>query len=202
MDISNNRSSVLDGNPEHDSIVSNDFSTALGAFILSLVFLLGVPGNLFIVWSILARIRQRSVTTLLIFNLACADGLLMALTIFFIVYLAKQTWVFGEVMCKGLFYLCNSNMYASIFLITLMSVHRLVVVVFPRRVFTKLTRAFVTRVIAGMWVLAFLFAIPSIVFREVREDKDEKNRFRLVCAPNHTLPTYVSTLGLWLCPLR
>uniref|UniRef100_A0A671W8R3 Leukotriene B4 receptor 2b n=1 Tax=Sparus aurata TaxID=8175 RepID=A0A671W8R3_SPAAU len=191
MDISNNRSSVLDGNPEHDSIVSNDFSTTLGAFILSLVFLLGVPGNLFIVWSILARIRQRSVTTLLIFNLACADGLLMALTIFFIVYLAKQTWVFGEVMCKGLFYLCNSNMYASIFLITLMSVHRLVVVVFPRRVFTKLTRAFVTRVIAGMWVLAFLFAIPSIVFREVREDKDEKNRFRLVCAPNHTLPTYV-----------
>ncbi|XP_030259726.1 leukotriene B4 receptor 1-like [Sparus aurata] len=189
--MDNNRSSFLDGNPEHDSVVSNDFSTALGAFILGLVFLLGVPGNLFIVWSILARIRRRSVTTLLILNLACADGLLMALTIFFIVYLAKQTWVFGEVMCKGLFYLCNSNMYASIFLITLMSVHRLVVVVFPRRVSAKLTRKVVTRVIAGMWMVVFLFAIPSIVFREVREDKDEKNRLRLVCAPNHTLPTYV-----------
>uniref|UniRef100_A0A671WA12 Leukotriene B4 receptor 2b n=2 Tax=Sparus aurata TaxID=8175 RepID=A0A671WA12_SPAAU len=191
LSMDNNRSSFLDGNPEHDSVVSNDFSTALGAFILGLVFLLGVPGNLFIVWSILARIRRRSVTTLLILNLACADGLLMALTIFFIVYLAKQTWVFGEVMCKGLFYLCNSNMYASIFLITLMSVHRLVVVVFPRRVSAKLTRKVVTRVIAGMWMVVFLFAIPSIVFREVREDKDEKNRLRLVCAPNHTLPTYV-----------
>ncbi|XP_036939255.1 leukotriene B4 receptor 2b [Acanthopagrus latus] len=193
MSANNNCTSVSDcgGNPEEESVVSNDYSTALGAFILSLVFLLGVPGNLFIVWSILARIRRRSVTTLLILNLACADGLLMALTIFFIVYLAKQTWVFGGVMCKGLFYLCNSNMYASIFLIMLMSVHRLVVVVFPRRVSAKLTRRVMTRVIAGMWVLVFLFAIPSIVFREVREDKDENKRLRLVCAPNHTLPTYV-----------
>lgn len=203
MSANNNCTSVSDcgGNPEEESVVSNDYSTALGAFILSLVFLLGVPGNLFIVWSILARIRRRSVTTLLILNLACADGLLMALTIFFIVYLAKQTWVFGGVMCKGLFYLCNSNMYASIFLIMLMSVHRLVVVVFPRRVSAKLTRRVMTRVIAGMWVLVFLFAIPSIVFREVREDKDENKRLRLVCAPNHTLPTYVSTLGLQLFPL-
>ncbi|TKS79452.1 Leukotriene B4 receptor 1 [Collichthys lucidus] len=71
-------------NPEDESVVSNDFSTTLGALILGFVFLLGVPGNLFIVWSILARIRRRSVTTLLILNLACADGFLMALTIFFV----------------------------------------------------------------------------------------------------------------------
>ncbi|KAL0201131.1 hypothetical protein M9458_004318, partial [Cirrhinus mrigala] len=47
-----------------------------GALILSIVFLLGVPGNLFIIWSILARARKRSVTTLLILNLAFADGFL------------------------------------------------------------------------------------------------------------------------------
>ncbi|XP_041805226.1 leukotriene B4 receptor 2b [Chelmon rostratus] len=185
------RSFVNDTNPEHDSVVSNDFSTALGALILSLVFLLGVPGNLFIVWSILARTRRRSVTTLLILNLACADGFLMALTIFFVVYLAKQTWVFGDVMCKGLFYLCNSNMYASIFLITLMSVHRLVAVVFPRKVSSLVSRKIVRRVIVGMWVVVMVIAIPSLVFRDVREDKDERNKKRLVCAPNHTLPRHV-----------
>lgn len=185
------RSFLNDTNPEHDSVVSNDFSTALGALILSLVFLLGVPGNLFIVWSILARTRRRSVTTLLILNLACADGFLMALTIFFIVYLAKQTWVFGDIMCKGLFYLCNSNMYASIFLITLMSVHRLVAVVFPKKVHSLVTKKIVRRVIIGMWVVVMVIAIPSLVFRDVREDKDERNRKRLVCAPNHTLPRHV-----------
>ncbi|XP_068197344.1 leukotriene B4 receptor 2b [Antennarius striatus] len=180
-----------ESNPEHDSVVSNDFSTTLGALILGLVFLLGVPGNLFIVWSILARIRQSSVTILLILNLACADGFLMALTIFFIVYLAKQTWVFGNFMCKGVFYLCNINMYASIFLITLMSMHRLVVVVMPRRLSSQINRKIVRRVIAGMWALVLILSIPSVVFRDVREDKDEHNKTRLVCAPNHTLARHV-----------
>ncbi|XP_061694288.1 leukotriene B4 receptor 1-like isoform X2 [Syngnathoides biaculeatus] len=181
----------IEDNPEDGSVVSNDFSTTIGALILGLVFLLGVPGNLFIVWSILARARRHSVTTLLILNLACADGFLMALTIFFIIYLAKQTWVFGTAMCKGLFYLCNVNMYASIFLITLMSVHRLVVVVLPRRTSARLTRKVVRRVILGMWLLVAVTALPSLVFRDVREDKDDRNKTRHVCAPNHTLPRYV-----------
>lgn len=170
--------------------MSNDFSTAIGALILSLVLLLGVPGNLFIVWSILARIRQSSVTTLLILNLACADGLLMALTVFFIVYLAKQTWVFGDIMCKILFYLCNSNMYASIFLITLMSVYRMVVLVFPKKISSIVTRTFVKRTLIGMWVLVMMISTPSAVFREVRDGEDDK----LVCMPNHTLALHVSRL--------
>ncbi|XP_051260548.1 leukotriene B4 receptor 2b [Dicentrarchus labrax] len=173
------------------SAVSNDYSTTIGALILGLVFLLGVPGNLFIVWSILARIRRRSVTTLLILNLACADGFLMTLTIFFVVYLAMQTWVFGEVMCKGLFYLCNTNMYASIFLITLMSVHRLVAVVFPRKASSLASRKIVRRVIIGMWVLVTVISIPSLVFRDLSIQIDETNETRLVCAPNHTLPRHV-----------
>jgi len=191
-----NLSRFINDTIEDKSVVSNDFSTGLGAIILGLVFLLGVPGNLFIVWSILARIRRRSVTTLLILNLACADGLLMALTIFFIIYLAKQSWIFGDAMCKCLFYLCNANMYASIFLITLMSVHRMVVVLFPRRLSHRITRKVVIRVIVGMWVFVMLIALPSLVFRDVREDQDEQKRTRSVCAPNHTTPREVSIVGL------
>ncbi|XP_020777886.1 leukotriene B4 receptor 2b [Boleophthalmus pectinirostris] len=183
--------STTDPNPEDDSLVSNDFSTTLGALILALVFLLGVPGNLFIVWSILARIRRHSVTTFLILNLACADGFLMALTIFFVVYLAKQSWVFGNVMCKGLFYLCNTNMYASIFLITLMSVHRLIAVVWPTRVSLIASPRIAKRVVVGMWVLVFIISTPSLVFRNIRIDEDELGKPRKVCAPNHTLPTHV-----------
>uniref|UniRef100_A0A3Q4HJP9 Leukotriene B4 receptor 2b n=1 Tax=Neolamprologus brichardi TaxID=32507 RepID=A0A3Q4HJP9_NEOBR len=173
--------------PDDENAVQNKYSTAIGALILSLVFLLGVPGNLFIVWSILARIRQRSVTTLLILNLACADGFLMALTIFFIIYLAMQTWVFGNTMCKIVFYLCNSNMYASIFLITLMSVNRLLAVVFPHTLYHLITRKVVRRVILGTWVLVMAISIPSLVFRDVKEETDDMNQTIYVCVPNHTL---------------
>uniref|UniRef100_I3KDB6 Leukotriene B4 receptor 2b n=1 Tax=Oreochromis niloticus TaxID=8128 RepID=I3KDB6_ORENI len=162
--------------PDDENAVQNNYSSAIGALILSLVFLLGVPGNLFIVWSILARIRQRSVTTLLILNLACADGFLMALSIFFIIYLAMRTWIFGNAMCKILFYLCNSNMYASIFLITLMSVHRFLAVVFPHTLYRLITRKVVRRVILGTWVLVMVISIPSLVFRDVKKETDEMNR--------------------------
>uniref|UniRef100_A0A3B4F0Q0 Leukotriene B4 receptor 1-like n=1 Tax=Pundamilia nyererei TaxID=303518 RepID=A0A3B4F0Q0_9CICH len=165
-------------------------SLPIGALILSLVFLLGVPGNLFIVWSILARCQQRSVTTLLILNLACADGFLMALTIFFIIYLVMQTWVFGNAMCKILFYLCNSNMYASIFLITLMSVHRLLAIVFPHTLYHLITRKVVRRVILGTWVLVMVMSIPSLVFRDVKKETDDMNQTTYVCASNHTLFQY------------
>uniref|UniRef100_A0A3P8NSS8 G-protein coupled receptors family 1 profile domain-containing protein n=2 Tax=Astatotilapia calliptera TaxID=8154 RepID=A0A3P8NSS8_ASTCA len=173
--------------PAEESAVSNNYFTAIGALILSLVFLLGVPGNLFIVWSILARCRQRSVTTLLILNLACADGFLMALTIFFIIYLVMQTWVFGNTMCKIVFYLCNSNMYASIFLITLMSVHRLLAVVFPHTLYRLITRKVVRRVILGTWMFVMVISIPSLVFRAATA----QNKTKVVCAPNHTLSEHV-----------
>ncbi|XP_030608150.1 leukotriene B4 receptor 1-like [Archocentrus centrarchus] len=176
---------------DDDDPVENHFSTSIGAVILSLVFLLGVPGNLFIVWSILTRIRQRSVTTLLILNLACADGFLTALIIFFIIYLGMQTWIFGNTMCKILFYLCNSNMYASIFLITLMSVHRLVAVVFPHTLSHLITRKVVRRVIMGMWVLVMVISIPSLVFRNVKEETEDVNNKRYICVPSHTLPKHV-----------
>lgn len=185
-------------NIEDQSVVSNDYSTTLGALILGVVFLLGVPGNLFIIWSILARIKRRSVTTLLILNLACADSFIMLLSILFIVYLAKQTWVYGDFMCKTIFYLCNTNMYASIFLIMLMSVHRMVVLVLPRRFSARLTRKDVIRVIVVTWILVMVFAIPSAVFRDVREDIDDQRKIRLVCAPNHTLPKHVSTPAVQL----
>ncbi|CDQ77739.1 unnamed protein product [Oncorhynchus mykiss] len=149
----------------NQSIVGNTTSTTVGALILGLVFLLGVPGNLFIIWSILARARRRSVTTLLILNLAVADGSLMALTPFFIVYLVKKTWIFGDIMCKILFYLCLANMYASIQLIMLMSLHRLVAVVWPRRVAALAGRKAVLRAVLVLWILVLVSSIPALLFR-------------------------------------
>lgn len=151
----------------NETIVDNQ-GTALGAIILSFTFLLGFPGNLFIIWSILVRARKQSVTTLLILNLAIADGSLMALTPFFIVYLVLKKWVFGRVMCKVLFYLCLVNMYASIQLIMLMSLYRLLAILWPQRV-TKLTsRKTVLRVLAVVWVLVMIASIPAMYFRNVK----------------------------------
>lgn len=189
------RSSTSAPNDQSGNILSNSIGNIAGALILSIVFLLGVPGNLFVIWSIVARARRRSVTTLLILNLACADGSLMALTPFFIIYLIRSSWVFGLAMCKVLFYLCCANMYASIFLITLMSLHRLVAVVWPQHLRGLTTQRTVVRALLVIWFLALALATPVLVFRKVipNDNKTDANGFKsLVCTCNHSLPGYVS----------
>lgn len=168
-----------------DTVVDSKTGTTMGALILSLVFLLGFPGNVFVIWSILARARKQSVTTLLIVNLAFADGSLMALTPFFIIYLIMKKWVFKMVMCKILFYLCLANMYASIHLIMLMSLYRLVAVLWPQRISIITGRRTVLRALAVVWVLVMVASVPAIIFRQVKNfgnttvcesfhDKDEQ----------------------------
>ncbi|XP_016405356.1 leukotriene B4 receptor 1-like [Sinocyclocheilus rhinocerous] len=185
---SDNGTSSLENVTNSNNIVSNNISVTFGALILSIVFLLGVPGNLFIIWSILARARKRSVTTLLILNLACADGFLMCLTIFFIIYLAKQNWIFGSVMCKLLFYLCNTNMYASIMIITLMSLHRLVAVMWPTYLTACTRRRTVLLVLGCLWIVVFLLALPALIFR--RTEKNYNGKERTVCATHHEYPQH------------
>ncbi|XP_036439047.1 leukotriene B4 receptor 2a [Colossoma macropomum] len=206
-----------------ETIMSNNSGTIGGALILTIVFLLGVPGNLFVIWSIVARARRRSVTTLLILNLACADGMLMVLTPFFIVYLVKRGWVFGLPMCKVTFYLCCANMYASIFLITLMSLHRLVAVVWPQHLRGLTTRRMVVRVLPVIWFLALALAVPVLIFRELTPRRTEETEHTgmksLVCDCKHPhsgyvvmqygmetflgfLLPYALILGSYLCILR
>ncbi|XP_077445660.1 leukotriene B4 receptor 1-like isoform X1 [Stigmatopora argus] len=152
-----------------ESIVDSTAATATGALILAVVFLLGFPGNLFVIWSILARARKQSVTTLLILNLAVADGSLMALTPFFVAYLVMKRWAFGTAMCKVLFYLCLANMYASIHIIAVMSLYRLLAVLRPRGAAAAAPgRRAVTWALAGVWALVAAASVPAAVFREVR----------------------------------
>ncbi|XP_028261620.1 leukotriene B4 receptor 2a isoform X2 [Parambassis ranga] len=170
----------------NETIVDSQAGTKMGAFILSLVFLLGFPGNLFVIWSILARARKQSVTTLLILNLAIADGSLMALTPFFIAYLLQKNWIFGNVMCKLLFYLCLCNMYASIHIIMLMSIYRLVAVLLPQRVGVISRPRTVRRMLVVLWVLVMVASVTAAIFREVRPKGP-----LIICQAFHDLWSYV-----------
>ncbi|XP_061922970.1 leukotriene B4 receptor 2a [Entelurus aequoreus] len=184
--------------PGNESIVDSTSATIMGALILSLVFLVGLPGNLFVIWSILARARKQTITTLLILNLAIADGSLMALTPFFIAYLVMKRWVFGNVMCKVLFYLCLANMYASIHIITLMSLYRLLAIVRPQRVAVLAGHRVVTWTLAVMWALVAAASVPALVFRNVRSNNGDD---RAICdsfhdEDSHTVIQYMLELVL------
>lgn len=137
-----------------------------GIAILVLAFILGFPGNLFVVWSVLCRVRQRSITCLLVLNLAVADALVLLSAPFFLRLLAGgRGWEFGSGMCKTVHYVCCINMYVSIYLICLMSLDRWLAVIRPflsQRLRRKRT---VYIIMLGIWIMAFILALPMPFYR-------------------------------------
>ncbi|KAI3375708.1 hypothetical protein L3Q82_004007 [Scortum barcoo] len=103
-----------------------------GIIILTLALVLGFPGNLFVAWSVLCRVKKRSVTCLLVLNLALADAFVLLSAPLFLRYLAGgRGWEFGSAACKLVHYLSSVNMYVSIYLICLMSMDRWLAVTRP-----------------------------------------------------------------------
>lgn len=130
---------------------------------LSLCFLIGVPGNGLVIWTILSKFPQRSFTIALILNLAVAD-LLLILTVPFWTYYFAKGWVFGDFMCRFLMYLVYSTVYTSIFSITLMSLHRFAMVVLPLAS-QRWRKPRETHVIMlAVWLLAGLLSCPCLIF--------------------------------------
>lgn len=148
------------------SSTSSTTSHRPGIAILVLAFLLGFPGNLFVVWSVLCRVQKRSVTCLLVLNLAVADALvLLSAPLFLRLLTGGKGWEFGNGMCKTVHYLCCVNMYVSIYLICLMSLDRWLAVIRPflsQRLRNKRTLYII---MLGLWVWAFLLALPMPFYR-------------------------------------
>ncbi|XP_068127625.1 leukotriene B4 receptor 2-like [Hyperolius riggenbachi] len=168
----------------NDTILSSSASRIPGAIFLGLAACLGLPGNAFIIWSILWKMkgREKSVTCILILNLAVADGTILLLTPFFIIFLALKTWMFGRAICKIAYYLCCLNMYASIFIIALMSMDRFFAVFRPYLAQSLRRRDMVLKVLLVIWLLAGSLALPAFAFREVIENKDMN---ATICEPCH-----------------
>lgn len=151
-----------------------DGGTAVACVILSLSFLVGAPGNLLVIWTILGHIKNRSHTVVLILNLAVAD-LLVLITLPLWIYSLAFSWVFGEAFCKAMVYIINACMYSSVFLITLLGVERFVAIRHPFvSVGWQRQKAF-HKVLVALWICAFLFSIPIIQTQVVGKSSGEEH---------------------------
>ncbi|XP_072527777.1 leukotriene B4 receptor 1 [Salminus brasiliensis] len=130
--------------------------------ILSVCFVMGVPGNLLVVWTIMKHVKKRSHTVLLILHLAIAD-LLVLVTLPLWIYSLARSWVFSEVVCKAMVYIINACMYASVFLITIMSVERFFAIRYPFASASWRRKEALRKVLLVVWVASFLLSVPVIV---------------------------------------
>ncbi|KAM9827589.1 LOW QUALITY PROTEIN: leukotriene B4 receptor 1 [Neosynchiropus ocellatus] len=141
----------------------------VGIGILLLAFILGFPGNLFVVWSVICRVKKRSVTCVLVLNLALADAFVLLGAPLFLRYLAGgRGWEFGSAACKLIHYLSSVNMYVSIYLISLMSMDRWLAVTRPFMSQRMRTKRSLMAILLLVWVMAFVLSLPMPFYRSNR----------------------------------
>ncbi|XP_035484758.2 leukotriene B4 receptor 1-like [Scophthalmus maximus] len=153
-----------------------DGGRAVACVILSLSFLVGAPGNLLVIWTILRRVKQRSHTVELILQLAAAD-LLVLITLPLWIYSLVHTWSFGWAFCKALVYIISVCMFSSIFFITLMSVERFLAICHPFLMMRWKTKSVMNRCLVLLWLLAFLLGLPALLTQPLDENDGTERCF-------------------------
>ncbi|XP_060633972.2 C3a anaphylatoxin chemotactic receptor [Anolis sagrei] len=144
--------------------------------IFSLTFLLGIPGNGLVIWVVSLKM-QRTVNTIWFLHLAVADFLCCLSLPFTIVHLALHYhWPFGWLFCKIIPTAILFNMFASVFLLTVISIDRCLLVMKPVWCQNNRTIRFASGICGSIWLLAFVMCSPAFFYRETVTDELGKSR--------------------------
>lgn len=135
-------------------------------FILGCSFVLGIPGNSLVIWTICGRMKKRPPTVVLILHLAVAD-LLILLTLPIWIYSFANHWVFGIGACKGLVFIIYCSLYASIFFIMCLSLERLLAVSHPFVLQRWKKTMVIHLVVATIWFFSVVLGSTIIPFQTI-----------------------------------
>ncbi|XP_077063925.1 lysophosphatidic acid receptor 5b [Siphateles boraxobius] len=135
----------------------------VSAVVYGLVLAVSLPLNTVSLWILLRSHGLRSSCAVLMVNLAASD-LLLALSLPLRVYFyATLQWPFGVGTCTAAIMLFRINIRTSSIFITLISVDRLVALVFPLRSRSLRTTACACKCCAVVWILVTILCIPEII---------------------------------------
>ncbi|XP_016141217.1 chemokine-like receptor 1 [Sinocyclocheilus grahami] len=147
----------------------------MSLIVYSLAFVLGVVGNGIVIW-VTGFKMKRTVNTVWFLNLAVADFLFTAFLPLSVAYTAMGFhWPFGQFMCKFNSTLSFLNMFASVYILVVISVDRCVSVVRPiwAQNHRNVSRASV--VSFGVWLFALVLSSPCFVFKDIAPDHSNPN---------------------------
>ncbi|XP_066540410.1 leukotriene B4 receptor 1-like [Hoplias malabaricus] len=160
-------------NSTSDPVLS---SRQWGPFVvLGLCCVVGLPSNIAVIISIVRQWSQNiSFTVKLMLNLAVSDSLTLGLAPI-AMYGLLHGWTLGLLPCQILTYLTYCAMYASVLTVTLMAVHHYHTIkskIANRVELERLQKGRRRLLIAGLWGLSIVFALPVFFTRGVEKKRN------------------------------
>ncbi|XP_037641731.1 chemokine-like receptor 1 [Sebastes umbrosus] len=162
-DVSHANGSLYDDN-EYAELKKSLHTLSL--IVYCLAFVLGVLGNGVVIW-VTGFKMKKTVNTVWFLNLAVADFLFTAFLSLRVTYMALDFhWPFGKFMCKLHSTITSLNIFASVYILMVISVDRCVSVVWPVWAQNHRSVRKASCVSLGVWVLALILSTPDFIFRD------------------------------------
>jgi hypothetical protein len=99
--------------------------------LYSLVCLVGLLGNTLVIYVVVRFSKMQTVTNMYIVNLAVADECFLIGIPFLLTTMSRQSWPFGNFMCKAYMTTTSINQFTSSIFLTIMSADRYIAVCHP-----------------------------------------------------------------------
>lgn len=142
--------------------------TVIALYIL--IMIVGVIGNLLIIYAVTSRKHMQSVINILITNLAVADFLNCVINVPMTPTSYFVSWIFGEAMCHVFPMMMCAFVYVSTLTCVVMSIVRYRVVIYPLK--SKMTKSACTIVILCIWFIAIAASLPLGIYTNVSKHED------------------------------
>ncbi|KAJ8786102.1 hypothetical protein J1605_006536 [Eschrichtius robustus] len=136
--------------------------------LYSIIFVVGIFGNSLVVIVIYFYMKLKTVASVFLLNLALADLCFLLTLPLWAVYTAMEYhWPFGNYLCKIASASVSFNLYASVFLLTCLSIDRYLAIVHPMKSRLRRTMLVAKVTCIIIWLLAGLASLPTIIHRNV-----------------------------------
>ncbi|XP_077204844.1 type-1 angiotensin II receptor [Paroedura picta] len=136
--------------------------------VYTIIFIIGIFGNSLVVIIIYCYMKLKTVASVFLLNLALADLCFLMTLPLWAAYTAMQyQWPFGNCLCKLTSAAATFNLYASVFLLTCLSIDRYLAIVHPMKARLKRTMFIAQITCIIIWLLAALASLPVVIHRGV-----------------------------------
>ncbi|XP_067093971.1 opioid receptor, delta 1b [Osmerus mordax] len=137
--------------------------------LYSLICVVGLLGNILVMYGVVRYTKMKTATNIYIFNLALADALATSTLPFQSAKYLMNTWPFGQLLCKVVIAIDYYNMFTSIFTLTMMSVDRYIAVCHPVRALDFRTPAKAKLINVCIWILSSAIGVPIMIMAVTKE---------------------------------
>ncbi|XP_061418595.1 delta-type opioid receptor-like [Lethenteron reissneri] len=139
--------------------------------LYAVVCVVGLIGNILVMYVILRYTKMKTATNIYIFNLALADALATSTLPFQSADYMLGRWPFGPVLCKVVMSIDYYNMFTSIFTLTMMSVDRYIAVCHPVKALDFRTPTKAKLINVAIWLLSSIIGVPIMIMGTIKPDQ-------------------------------